>query len=115
LQIVDAPQHVPGVCIACKGGTGRKNVDTLQKIGNWRVYVCVQCVERMANLCGFVKAQDLNLAIQENQELSDLVVRLNGELEAAKRQKVHVVPVTEVLGRVDAVSKTKLDGSPAAA
>lgn len=89
--------HTPGVCIACKGGTDRQCVDTLQKVGNWRVYICSQCVAEAAGLMGFVNVERVHDLTVENANLVDTIGQISQELSRARSEHIQVVPVEDVV------------------
>ena len=97
MRLVDSPLHLPGVCICCKGGANRECVDTNQKIGNWRVYVCKTCAYEMAQIFGFVEGDDLDRVLGELASLSDALRDAQVALEAAEASQVRVVAVDDVV------------------
>ena len=94
MELVPGPLQTPGVCVACKGGASRECVDTHQKVGNWRVYICVQCFHEMAHLFNYIKGDQAQADVQN---LLDTVDQLGQALEEERGKQLRVVAVDDVV------------------
>lgn len=104
MNLVDGPLHLPGVCAACSGGQDRQCVDTLQNIGNWRIYICSQCALRIAAHFGFVLAGEYEAAeetIQRQREALDDAARYIQELETTRLNVVSAAEIVPYLKKAE--------------